>query len=118
MNKEGRLLLLGPLFSVVRSGLMHLWEKRKQESCVEESRIKLEYMVLHAEVFWARIEQMHINCLSLKQGIYTDSVWLWACCADIGCYSDRCQEYEGKLGFVRDMEDIRLISLAARRTVS
>lgn len=102
---------------------MHLWEKREQESCVQGSRIKLEYMVLRAEVFWAIIvvivcSIIQTNCLSLKQGICTDSVWLWACCVDMGCYRDRCQEYEGKLGFVRNMEDIRLISLAAQRTVS
>lgn len=75
-------------------------------------------MVLCAGVFWARIEQMHISWLSLKQETYVNLVWLWACWADMGCYNDRCQEYEGKLGFVRDVGDTKLISSAAQRTVS
>lgn len=80
---------------------MHLWGKREQESCVEESRIKLDFVVLCAGVFWARIEQVHINWLSLKQEVYMDWVWLWAWWVDLGCYNDRGQECEGKLGFVR-----------------
>lgn len=116
VKKEGRLLLFWPLFSVCvfRSSLMHLWRKREQESCVEEPRIKLECVVLCAGVFGARIEQMHTNWLSLKQEVCMD----WACWADMGRYSDRCQEYEGKLGFVRDMGDTWLISWGAQRTVS
>lgn len=55
---------------------MDLWEKREQESCVEESRIKFKYVVLCAGVFWARAEQMHISLLGLKQEIYADLVWL------------------------------------------
>lgn len=68
---------------------------------------------------WSRcvstVNRLTVN--SLKQEICTDLVWLWACWADMGCYNDRCQEYEGRLGFVRDMGDTRLISLAAQRTV-
>lgn len=53
---------------------MHLWEKREHESCAGESRIKLEYVMLCAGVFWARIEQMCISWLSLKQEICLDWV--------------------------------------------
>lgn len=60
-------------------------------------------MVLRAGVFWARIEQMHVNWLSLKQEISRNLVWLWAGWVDLGCYNDTRQEYEGELGFVRDM---------------
>lgn len=61
----------------------------REEYCVEESKNKLGYIV----------------------------AWLWGCWEDIGYYNDRCQEYEGKLGIVRDMGDTRLVISDAQRTV-